>query len=123
MDFHKINLPTCWMVIAPKCGWNIGKTHLRYYLGLQVGFLIALLLFIYNVVQAFTNGYDEESTYEALGIMAHSMASIGCITLYAAFIFSASAVFFAKNRTQQKDRSTDDSSHNGRKSAFAFYSL
>ena len=101
MDFHKINFQ--------RVGWLLRqnvvehwKTHLRYYLGLQVGFLIALLLFIYNVVQAFTNGYDEESTYEALGIMAHSMASIGCITLYAAFIFSASAVFSLKTERSKR---------------------
>lgn len=101
MDFHKINFQ--------RVGWLLRqnvvehwKTHLRYYLGLQVGFLIALLLFIYNVLQVFTNGYNEEDTYEALGIMAHSMASIGCITLYAAFIFSASAVFSLKTERSKR---------------------
>lgn len=74
------------------------KTHLRYYLGLQVGFLIALVLFLYNALSSFTDYINSPEDIAAmLRYIAQTMGAIGVFTLICSFIFSASAVFTLKN--------------------------
>ena len=48
------------------------KTQVRYYLGLQIGFLIALLVFVYNAFHALNNSYD----YHSQDDVAHTFTII-----------------------------------------------
>ena len=66
------------------------KTQVRYYLGLQIGFLIALLVFVYNAFHALNNSYDyhsQDDVAHTLWGMSDSMSVIGTMALFAAFIF------------------------------------
>ena len=81
------------------------KTQVRYYLGLQIGFLIALLVFVYNAFHALNNSYDyhsQDDVAHTLWGMSDSMSVIGTMALFAAFIFSASAVFSLKTERSKR---------------------
>lgn len=81
------------------------KTQVRYYLGLQIGFLITFLVFVYNAFHAIHNSYDyhnQDDVAHTLWGMSDSMSVIGTMALYAAFIFSASAVFSLKTERSKR---------------------
>ena len=72
------------------------KTQVRYYLGLQIGFLITFLVFVYNAFHAFHNSFDyysQDDVAKTLWRMSDSMSVIGTMAVFAAFIFSASFFF------------------------------
>ena len=81
------------------------KTQVRYYLGLQIGFLITFLVFVYNTFHAIRNSYDyysQDDVADTLWRMSESMSIIGTMALFAAFIFSASAVFSLKTERSKR---------------------
>ena len=81
------------------------KTQVRYYLGLQIGFLITFLVFVYNAFHAFHNSFDyysQDDVANTLWRMSDSMSVIGTMALFAAFIFSASAVFSLKTERSKR---------------------
>ena len=81
------------------------KTQVRYYLGIQIGFLIALLVFVFNAFHGIHNSYNHYSQADVantLRRMSDSMSAIGTMALFAAFIFSASAVFSLKTERSKR---------------------
>ena len=81
------------------------KTQVRYYLGLQIGFLIALLVFVFNAFHGIHNSYNhysQDNVANTLRGMSNSMSVIGTMALFAAFIFSASAVFSLKTERSKR---------------------
>ena len=81
------------------------KTQVRYYLGIQIGFLIALLVFVFNALHGIYNSYNhysQDDVANTLWRMSDSMSVIGTMALFAAFIFSASAVFSLKTERSKR---------------------
>lgn len=81
------------------------KTQMRYYLGIQIGFLIALLVFVFNALHSIYNSYNhysQDDVANTLWRMSDSMSVIGTMALFAAFIFSASAVFSLKTERSKR---------------------
>ena len=81
------------------------KTQMRYYLALQIGFLIALLVFVFNALHGIYNScnhYYQDDVANTLWRMSDSMSVIGTMALFAAFIFSASAVFSLKTERSKR---------------------
>lgn len=65
------------------------KTQVRYYLGIQIGFLIALLVFVFNALHGIYNSYNhysQDDVANTLWRMSDSMSVIGTMALFAAFI-------------------------------------
>lgn len=92
MDFLKINFQRVGWLLRQQVGEH-WKIHLRYYLGLQVGFLIALLLLLYNAFTTYSNFMSvEEIMATSLYSMSVSMSTIGHFAIFCAFVFSATSV-------------------------------
>ena len=92
MDFLKINFQRVGWLLRQQVGEH-WKIHLRYYLGLQVGFLIALLLLLYNAFTTYSNYMSvEEIMATSLYSMSVSMSTIGHFAIFCAFVFSATSV-------------------------------
>ena len=69
------------------------KTHLRYYLALQAVFLVALFTQLYSAFGTFSDFTNiDEIMASSLYSMSISMATIGNIAIFCAFIFSATSI-------------------------------